>query len=214
MKSTKQITRCMAVFALSSAAVFAQDTPVRPAPEVQTRPAATPQEIEVARKRAIAEREAARVAREADGAKRRGVDAVGVDANAAGRRGPAPAEMRKAAAALSEQESLHRDRMARMRRLNALYAQEGNETKLAVLQELRTKEVTRYGNYMDGQRAQFGPETFKKLEGMLRRGRANEAAKPGERSGRQPVREGQPKRDVKQDGQKPRNGEGAQGGGR
>ena len=76
-----------------------------------------------------------------------------------------PREVAKKAAHF---ESMHRDRIARIDRLIAIFKQKGDGAKVAELEALRAAQLKRHENGMAGFRKQLGNEHFAKLEKELK----------------------------------------------
>jgi hypothetical protein len=74
------------------------------------------------------------------------------------------AEARSVAEKASHYEKVHRERMARIHRLESVYKAKGDETKVAELQAMASGLEKRHANAMKGFREQLGDERWAKVE--------------------------------------------------
>ena len=93
------------------------------------------------------------------------------------------AEKREIAKKAAHFESVHRDRIARIDRLIAIYTAKGDRAKVTELEALRESQMKRHDNAMEGFRKQIGSDDWGRFE--------KEIKGPGERA--QKVREKQEK---------------------
>ena len=75
-----------------------------------------------------------------------------------------PEEARATAVKAAHYEKVHRERMARIRRLIAVYQQKGDEAKVAELQAMRDQLEKRHENAMQGFRRQLGEARWAQVE--------------------------------------------------
>jgi hypothetical protein len=103
---------------------------------------------------------------------------------AAAKRTSLPEDLRATARAMADQQNRHRQRLARIERLRQLYRERNDQARLAVLDQLRTKENARYARYLDERRRELGPERYAQVERALGAGssHAGTAARPAERT--------------------------------
>jgi hypothetical protein len=74
------------------------------------------------------------------------------------------AETREIAKKAAHFEALHRDRIARIDRLIAVYTAKGDRAKVTELEALRESQMKRHGNAIEGFRKQIGPDAWGRLE--------------------------------------------------
>jgi hypothetical protein len=184
------------LLALAPLGLAAQRPAPPPAPAPAPAPAQDPAAREQAAKRAEAERKAQeqreqaereRVKNAREQAKEKGKDAAPVPAAAPNN------EMRDAARNLFALERTHRERLARIERLMALFREKGDQAKLLELEQMRAKENKRYGRFLERYIEEMGP-AFEKVQGELLGGQQRRERSKGaeEKPAPQRARENKP----------------------
>lgn len=116
-------------------------------------------------------------------------------------RATVPARLREKAQVVADQQFRHRSRLARMRRLEQLYREKGDQEKLAKVQQLMSKEQERFGRWMGNQEKQVGSEDWGRIQralGAPKPGQAPAGTNPNRGREEPPRREQPPRREEPQ----------------
>lgn len=97
-------------------------------------------------------------------------------------KGVAEKNPRVVANEIAKLEAMHRERMARIKRLMEVYREEKNMERLAELEKLRDAQVKRYENARNRLKERVGAAEFERIDGTLAPGR-KPGAKPTRRNG-------------------------------